>query len=159
MTLDQVTAQVRLRLVKPSDAALVRKVFVSSRPHLALIPLPPAQLDDLIDQQVHAQQVGYEAGFEGTLDQVIERDGVAAGRLFTSWTPAQVRVLDLAVLPEARGRGVATAALNVLVARSGSRPILLQVSAGSPAQRLYERLGFTVTAADVMGLAMERRAT
>ena len=54
--------------------------------------------------------------------------------------------LGMALLPEYRGRGMGTALLKQLLAElKGEYPaISLSVSPNNPAQRLYERLGFSV---------------
>ena len=62
------------------------------------------------------------------------------------------RVVDLAVAPEYRRRGIATAVLNRCPG-----PLALRVARGNlPARRLYDRLGFTVREADALDLFLHR---
>lgn len=63
------------------------------------------------------------------------------------WTRA-VPELAIATVPEARGRGVGAAMLDELLARAAPRfdAVTLSVRDGSPAVRLYERVGFAVEA-------------
>jgi ribosomal protein S18 acetylase RimI-like enzyme len=58
-----------------------------------------------------------------------------------------VHLIDIALIPEIRGKGLGTQLLNWLIgfARSGDRLLTLEVAFDNPAQRLYERLGFVVT--------------
>ncbi len=67
--------------------------------------------------------------------------------------------LSIAVLPDQRGQGIGGALLAHLIARvSGRYPALcLSVSAGNPAQRLYQRLGFVVVAQEGDSFKMLRR--
>lgn len=57
--------------------------------------------------------------------------------------------MDIALLSQARGRGIGTRVITALLdeARAAERPVTLAVFAHSPARRLYQRLGFTETAA------------
>jgi ribosomal protein S18 acetylase RimI-like enzyme len=52
--------------------------------------------------------------------------------------------LSIAVLPDHRGKGVGTRLLTDLLetARARYLSVCLSVSAGNPARRLYERVGF-----------------
>ena len=64
-------------------------------------------------------------------------------------------MVDLAVAPEYRRRGIATAVLNRCPG-----PLALRVARGNlPARRLYDRLGFTVREADALDLFLHRPQT
>ena len=57
---------------------------------------------------------------------------------------AEIRIVDIALLPPWRNRGVGTALLRNILAE-GERaelPITIHVECFNPALRLYERLGF-----------------
>lgn len=68
----------------------------------------------------------------------------ALGYLLVDRSGEELRLVDLAVRAEARGRGVASAALGSLTAEADAagRAITLSVWAGDPAERLYARHGF-----------------
>ncbi|MHB1293779.1 MAG: GNAT family N-acetyltransferase [Anaerolineae bacterium] len=67
--------------------------------------------------------------------------------------------LSIAVLPEARGRGVGTRLLTDLLASPcGATAISLSVTEGNPAQRLYQRFGFRIVQRDDSSLIMRRSA-
>ena len=59
--------------------------------------------------------------------------------------------------PALQGRGLGTAVLRTLLDRVDGAPIRLNVLRGSPAQRLYERHGFTVETQDPVDVFMVRR--
>ncbi len=159
MTLDQLITGLVLRRATAADEPFLRSVFVASRPHLTLVPLAGPEVEALIDLQLRAQRQGYAASYADAIEEVVERDDLGVGRLFVARSPEEVRVLDLAVLPEHRGHGVGAAVLMRLVQEAGTLPVRLHVATDNPARRLYERLGFEATATDVTGLSMERRAT
>jgi ribosomal protein S18 acetylase RimI-like enzyme len=57
-------------------------------------------------------------------------------------------MVDIAILPPWRGRGVGGALLRALQdeARAAVRPLTIHVERMNPAMRLYERLGFRLRA-------------
>jgi Acetyltransferase (GNAT) family len=69
---------------------------------------------------------------------------VPIGRLYLHESAAEVRVMDIAVLPEWRGQGLGTTLLHAVLdaGREGNARVSLHVEPGNPAQRLYARLGF-----------------
>jgi ribosomal protein S18 acetylase RimI-like enzyme len=76
---------------------------------------------------------------------VIEVDGHAAGRLYVHRGGSEIRVVDIALLPEFRGAGVGTRLMRGLQAEAteSGRRLTLHVDASNVgARRLYERLGF-----------------
>lgn len=75
---------------------------------------------------------------------VIERRGAPIGRMFIDITALEVRLMDVALLPAARGRGIGTALLQRLLAFADGLglPVTLHVEPFNPALRMYERTGF-----------------
>ena len=72
-------------------------------------------------------------------------NGLAAGRLYVARWPAEIRIMDIALLPAHRGRGAGTALLRDLMAEAeaAEKPLTIHVERFNPALRLYLRLGFT----------------
>jgi ribosomal protein S18 acetylase RimI-like enzyme len=136
---------VRLRVATDDDDALLYELFRSANPDLALLPLPDDQADALVAMTWRAQRTGYGEAFPKAVDWIIETDGVAAGRLLVD-DGSPVTIVDIAVLPAYRGLGLASAALRGLLADADARNVAvrLHVRRGSPAQRLYARLGFVI---------------
>lgn len=65
---------------------------------------------------------------------------------------------EIALLPEARGRGIGTALIRHVMREAAQRkvPLRLSVFVDNPARRLYERLGFQVVRIDHPRTTMER---
>jgi GNAT superfamily N-acetyltransferase len=152
-------AEVRLRPAGEADEPLLRELFRAARPELLLLPLPPDQLNAMVDLQQRAQTLGYHSAHPAAVDLVVEREGRAVGRLLVDEGPP-VTVVDIAVLPDDRGSGVGTAALQEVLAQADRRGVetRLHVRIGSPARRLYERLGFVAVPGpdDAVDLLMVR---
>jgi ribosomal protein S18 acetylase RimI-like enzyme len=75
---------------------------------------------------------------------VIEVDGTPAGRLYVHRREREIRLMDIALLPEFRGSGLGTALLSGLFAEAAAagKTVTIHVEMYNPALRLYERLGF-----------------
>ena len=150
-------SEVRLRPATGADEALLRALFVAARPDLALLPLPPEQLEAMVEMQWRAQRSGYAADHPAATDMVVERGAAAVGRVLVDPGPP-VTVVDVAVLPECRGQGVGEAALRTVLDGAAERgvPTRLRVRPDNPARRLYERLGFVVVDHDEVSVTMQR---
>jgi ribosomal protein S18 acetylase RimI-like enzyme len=137
-------AFVSLRVATAVDRDFLFRVYASTREELALVPWPPAAKDAFLRQQFEARARDYEARFGDAERAVVLRDGEPVGQLWVLRSREEVRMLDVALLPEHRGAGLGTRLVTELLAEGRARgvPVRLQVLADSPARRLYERLGF-----------------
>jgi ribosomal protein S18 acetylase RimI-like enzyme len=136
-----------IRLAAPTDEPFVRHLYKSSRTaEFAAATLPPSALDTLLDQQFGAQGRGYAAQFPEAVTLIIVHDARPIGRLILHADHARWRIVDIVLLPEARGRGVGTDVLEALVRaarNAGAAALDLSVLATNvAARRLYARLGF-----------------
>jgi ribosomal protein S18 acetylase RimI-like enzyme len=68
----------------------------------------------------------------------------------------QLLVVDISLLPAARGSGLGTAILWDVLA-GDTRPVALHVQRTNKARRLYERLGFELVEEQAIYLRMIRR--
>jgi len=69
---------------------------------------------------------------------------VPAGRLYVHPRPDEIRIMDIALLPEFRGQGIGTFLLKQILAegKEQRKAVTIHVEVFNPAMRLYERLGF-----------------
>lgn len=102
------------------------------------------QKDSFVRQQFAAQHAWYQEHYLGASFDVVLVDGVPAGRLYLHRRPAEIRLVDITLLPEARGAGLGTSILRDLLAegQAAGKPVTIHVEIYNPAMRLYERLGF-----------------
>lgn len=139
----------RLRQALPEDEAWQFAIYASTRAaELARTGWPPAQCEAFARQQHHAQQQHYARHFPGSVCHLILVDADAgetvAGRLWLDERDDRLHILDIALLPAWRGRGLGTRCLLDLAERAeaSQRALGIQVEIHNPARRLYERLGF-----------------
>jgi ribosomal protein S18 acetylase RimI-like enzyme len=134
-----------LRPAEPADRSLLCEVYASTRyDELAPIPWSDEQKRDFLAAQFEAQDAYYREHYVGASYDVIEVDGRAAGRLYVARWENEIRIMDIALLPEHRGHGVGTSLLRELLEegeRTG-KSVSIHVERHNPALRLYERLGF-----------------
>jgi ribosomal protein S18 acetylase RimI-like enzyme len=134
-----------LRPIGPDDEAFLYLVYASTRAEeLALVPWTDEEREAFLRQQFSAQHRHFREHYPGAVFQLILRDGAPVGRLYVDRSRDEIRVVDLALLPEHRGAGIGTSLLRDLLAEAAAagKPITLHVERFNPALRLYWRLGF-----------------
>jgi ribosomal protein S18 acetylase RimI-like enzyme len=150
-----------IRDANAADETFFASLYRSTRDDLLALPADPSVIDGLIAMQHRLQAAGYRDSYPQALYKVLERDGVAVGRLVTATVDGAVRVVDIAVLPSARRTGVAADALRRLQAQAAGagRAVSLSVRQDNVAARhLYEALGFAVDSEDTMRLELRWHA-
>jgi ribosomal protein S18 acetylase RimI-like enzyme len=94
--------------------------------------------------QFNAQHAYYQEHYPQAAFLVIEYRGKPVGRLYLDRWPSEIRIVDIALLPAQRRRGIGTQLLNAVL-EEGQRlrlPVRIHVEVFNPALRLYNRLGF-----------------
>jgi ribosomal protein S18 acetylase RimI-like enzyme len=137
--------QIGLRPVVDDDRPFLVDLYGSVRePELAHVPWDEATKRAFVEQQFAAQDAHYRQHYEGATLDVVEVDGERAGRLYVHRGPSDIRIMDIAIAPAHRGRGIGTALLAALTdeARASGRKLSIHVEQNNPARGLYERLGF-----------------
>lgn len=152
------TDAVSLRPAGSDDDAFLFELFAAIRaPQFAFLAGGPEQQDSLLRLQFNAQRLHYEHNFPEAIDQIVESGTQKLGRLYVVTRENEIRVLDIALLPECRSAGIGGAVLQQLLTEAASvnKPVRLQVERHNPALRLYRRLGFRQTADTGVYLEME----
>jgi ribosomal protein S18 acetylase RimI-like enzyme len=137
--------RVTLRPATEGDRELLFRVYASTREEeLAPVPWTPPQKEAFLRMQFEAQDRWCRENYPGAEYQVILVDGAPAGRLYLHPREDEVRIMDIALLPEHRGTGVGTYLLKGVVegAAASRKRLSIHVEKHNPARRLYERLGF-----------------
>jgi ribosomal protein S18 acetylase RimI-like enzyme len=141
------TAGVTLRPATHDDRELLLAVYASTRAEeLDQVVWAPGARETFLEMQFAAQDHEYRrANPQGTFD-VIEVDGRPAGRLYVDRRPGDLRIVDIALLPEFRGRGIGAALVGQLQEQAAAegRIVSIHVELSNPAARLYGRLGFVM---------------
>jgi len=154
-------AGVALREESPADRDLLAALYASTREdELQQVPWDDAKKRAFLRDQFELQWDHYRRHYLRAEWLLIERDGVAIGRLYAETGRFEVRLMDIALQAEHRNHGIGTAIVaSLLRYADGLRlPVTLHVEPFNPALRLYERLGFATLETRGIYLFMERPA-
>ena len=127
------------------DLPFLGLVYATTRlEEVAQTGWPLEMQHQFLAHQADAQHLHYRRHYPDAEWLVIERGGEAIGRLFLEEWASQIRLIDISLLPLARGGGVGTAILADLqdMAAAAGKPLSIHVERNNPAMKLYERLGF-----------------
>lgn len=149
-----------LSTVSQADSGFIEKVYLSTRfEEFTLLGWPPAQTEAFLKTQLEFQQKSYEMQFPGAENYLIKLENESVGRLIIDRTENENRLVDIALLPEFRGRGIASAIINDLMeeaAKEGKKLALQVLKTNQKAFKLYQKLGLRVTAEDEFYYSMEK---
>lgn len=137
-----------LKRVTADDDPFLLSVYASTRAQeLAQVQWEPGQQEAFVKWQFEMQRREYDARFPDADYNVIEIDGQPAGRIWITRNADQIRLLDIALLPEFQNRRIGTLLVNSLIHEasiSGKRLRHMVFVLNDNADRFYERLGFVV---------------
>jgi ribosomal protein S18 acetylase RimI-like enzyme len=151
-----------LRPVADDDRAFLVELYGSVRePELAHVPWDEATRSAFVEHQFAAQDTHYRQNYPGATLDVVEVDGERAGRLYVHRGPSDIRIMDIALAPAFRGRGIGTELLRRLIAeaQASGRKLSIHVEMNNPARTLYERLGFRPAGEHGVYMLLERLPT
>ena len=138
-------SSVPLRIAGSEDFDFLARVYASTRTEeLAPVPWPDDLKSAFLRSQFEAQDKYYRENYT-TAEFLVILDGeTPAGRLYVDRWPDEIRLMDIALLPEHRGKGIGTRLLRDLQdeARGVGKPLRIHVERMNPALELYKRLGF-----------------
>lgn len=145
-----------------TDSAFQFELFRQSRlPMEDFSFLETAMREALLRQQFQGQTLSYRAQFPNARFEIIEAENVPVGRLVTQQGADAFLIVDIALMPEWRGKGIGAHILREIcdAARARNFPVRLALSPFNvDALRLYSRSGFTVICQDEIQIYMEWRA-
>lgn len=136
---------VALRPQRPEDEPFLRQVYASTREEeLNATGWDAATRTTFLALQFKAMSQGYRSMFPAAEFSIIQRGGQPIGRMVIDRTGGEIRVVDVALLPEHRRQGTGTHLMRRVCAQAAAagKPVRLCVLRNSPAVRWYERLGF-----------------
>ena len=148
----------KLRPETDADIPFLTQLYASTREdELAPVPWTDEQKQGFLAHQFRLQRHHYRTYFGDTAFDVIEQNAAPAGRLYLQIRQTQLHVIDLALMPDWRRRGIGTAILQAVhtAACADGKAVGIMVEKFNPALRLYRRLGFTDLADHGVYLEME----
>jgi ribosomal protein S18 acetylase RimI-like enzyme len=111
---------------------------------MAVVDWSDEQKLAFLQQQFNAQHAYYQEQYATAAFLIVQRTDELLGRLYVNRGETDIRIVDIALLPEFRGAGVGTQLVQDLLeeaARTG-KCVSIHVERYNPALRWYQRLGF-----------------
>jgi ribosomal protein S18 acetylase RimI-like enzyme len=144
-SLDVMNDSLSLREIKNKDREFLFEVYASTRAdEMALLDWDDAEQGAFLRMQFDAQHKYYQEQFPDASYQIVLLRGEPIGRLYVDRRREEIRILDIALLPAHRNRGLGSILMQTILAESQATqlPVRIHVEQHNPALRLYQRLGF-----------------
>ncbi len=148
---------IKLRPATAADQDFLMAVFGSTREHeLAALGDSPL-IESFISMQFKAQQQSYHEAHAEAEDSIVLLDQNPIGRILVKRSGEAIRLVNIALLTEFRGRGIGSILLRRLLEEGAAagKPVVLSVNKLNPAIRLYGRFGFFKVAEDGLYVQMQ----
>ena len=140
-----------MRAETAEDGPFLLRLFLSVR-MAALEPTgwPDPMKRAFLTSQFTLQTRHYAAAYANPDFLILTCGEEPVGRLCLAHTDADLRIVDVSLLPEHRGGGLGAALLQAVQAQAADsgRTVSLSVDMMNPAQNLYRRLGFAEDGAE-----------
>ena len=141
----QLTTSYQLRPMDEADRPFLYKLYASTREHeMKNLNWSEAQKDQFLRSQFQAQHIHYQKFYGDSSFDIIYLEDIPVGRLYVHRSNSEIRIVDIAILPQYRGNGAGTRILKQLKneADGMNKALTIHVEKNNPAMSLYTRLGF-----------------
>lgn len=138
-------ASVRFRSAGDADLAFFFTLYASTREdELAQVDWSAEQKAAFLKMQFEAQHRYYHEQYPDAEYLVVQQDDVDIGRIYLHRRADELRLIDIALIPESRNQGLGNKLLKDLLdeAQASALPVRIHVENYNPALHLYLRLGF-----------------
>jgi ribosomal protein S18 acetylase RimI-like enzyme len=139
---------VTTRPMVDDDAMLLFELYASSRAdELSRSGWATPQQRAFFRMQAQNQEQYFQRHYDHLDRRTVCIDGFSAGRLLVDRPVHALTIVDLALLPGYRGRGVGSLLLRAILDEAGEKgvPVSMVVPKGHPTVASCERLGFRAT--------------
>ena len=136
---------ITLRPASTADEDLFLELYKSSRgDDLRGLGWDEDRISEFLEMQYEAQVKFYVSDFPDASDEVVSWESKPIGRLIVDRRADEIRLVDIALLPDYRNRGYGSQVVRGLQAEAEAqhKPLRLQVIRFNRALGLFERLGF-----------------
>jgi ribosomal protein S18 acetylase RimI-like enzyme len=136
------------RAVAPGDAPFLARLYASTRQDLlGSGGADPSLVASLMSMQQRLQGADYRERFPDAIYLILQDAGEPVARIVVDHGLQAVRLVDIGLLPQARGRGTGSAVLRALQRWAAEHRLALTLSVhrnNPQARRLYLGLGFRI---------------
>lgn len=160
MTAADPPTSISLRPVTDDDREFLFRLYASTRAEeKSLVDWPDEPWESFLRMQFQLQHAQYMQSYLHPSFDIILADGIPAGRFYVDRRDTEYRLIDIALLPDFRQRGIGGNLLNALLREAGRHglPVSLHVEKNNPILEYYQRVGFRVEEDKGVYLFMVRR--
>jgi len=147
-----VLEELSFRACDPEDEDFLRAVYASTREAaLTAVNWDDEERDAFVRMQFDAQSQAWAAAFPACERLVILVDGTPAGRLFVDSDEERVVIVDVALLPAFRGRGLGTRVTRLVLDQAGMDGLEVRShveKSNDVSLKLHDALGFVPVGED-----------
>jgi RimJ/RimL family protein N-acetyltransferase len=136
---------VTFRPANSDDESFLLHVYASTRlEELALTNWGDVQREAFVRMQFTAQQAHYRQHYPAAEYLIVLINTEPVGRLYVAEIDAEIRIIDVTILPEHRNAGMGTPIIKRLMEEAAliGKPLRIYVESFNPSRLLFERLGF-----------------
>lgn len=125
-----------------SDEPFLLALYESVRAEeMALVPWSEEQKKTFLNFQFQAQHQHYTTKYPHGSFQTIEFEGEKIGRLYLCELEDEVRIIDLTILPDFRGKGFGSEILTDVLSKA-TKPVRVYLENFNRFKLLFESFGF-----------------
>lgn len=127
------------------DVPFLLALYATTRAaELEPVPWLPAEKSAFVEMQFKAQRQHYHTHYPDAEWLVVSYEDTRIGRLYLESWPSEIRIIDIALMPDRRGQGLGTQMMRDVMSIAAARSIGvgIHVESASLAIRLYSALGF-----------------
>jgi ribosomal protein S18 acetylase RimI-like enzyme len=136
---------IRYRPISETDMEFLYQLYASTRlAEMAVTGWSESQVEVFLRMQFRFQHTQYMLNYPGASFDIVLIGGTPAGRLYLERTPEGIRLIDIAFLPEFRGRGAGGRIMRELADEADAQGLVisLHVEINNPVREFYKALGF-----------------
>jgi ribosomal protein S18 acetylase RimI-like enzyme len=142
-----------------NDEPFLRHLIIATVAEQLMAAAWPEEIrESLLDMQYRGRLNSIRANFPDGESLIVQVDGQSAGWLFVSTQPDEIRLVEIMILPEHRGKGIGSVLIQDLISKAerAHLPARLSVDVmNGRAIQLYLRLGFRRAGGDEVRHFME----
>ena len=133
------------RPVGDADMRFLHDLYASTRAQeLSVVDWSKTQKSAFLSMQFEAQHRYYHEQYPDADYLLVQQEDIDIGRIYLHRRIDELRLIDIALIPESRNQGLGSKLLKDLLdeGQASALPVRIHVETFNPAMHLYLRLGF-----------------
>lgn len=119
---------IRFRPITDEDMEFLYRLYASTRlTEMAVTGWSESQVEAFLRMQFRLQHMQYMQNYPGASFNIVFVDGTPAGRLYVDRKEDRILVLDIALLPEFRGRGAGGRIMRGLAEEADAKGLMMSL--------------------------------